>query len=178
MDGQPLGPARLGGELRAVRERLGWSLAEVANGLRIRLPYLEAIERGELAALPGPAYQAGFLRTYAQALGLDPEEILRRFRAEGMSVAPKSELSFLAPVPDRAVPTGAIVLVGVVLLLVGYGLWFRHTEHERRLVAAVAARYRRNWRRWRCRRCRRCRSRRPLRPLPKRLPPRPQRHPQ
>ena len=138
-DGQPLGPARLGAELRAVRERLGWSLAEVANGLRIRLPYLEAIERGELSALPGPAYQAGFLRTYAQALGLDPEEILRRFRAEGMSVAPKAELSFLAPVPDRAVPTGAIVLVGVVLLLVGYGLWFRHTEHERRLIAAVPA---------------------------------------
>ncbi len=138
-DSQPTGTARLGAELRAVRERLGWSLPEVADGLRIRLPYLEAIERGDLAALPGPAYQAGFLRTYAQALGLDPEEILRRFRAEGMGTAPKAELSFLAPVPDRAVPTGAIVLLGVVLLLAGYGVWFRHTEHERRLAAAIPA---------------------------------------
>ncbi len=34
-------------------------------------------------------------------------------------------------------PTGAIVLLGVVLLLIGYGLWYRHTEHERRLAAAV-----------------------------------------
>jgi cytoskeleton protein RodZ len=137
LDSQPKGAARIGGELRAVRERLGWRLADVADGLRIRLPYLEAIERGELSALPGPAYQTGFVRTYAQALGLDPEEILRRFRAEGLGVPTKAELSFLAPVPDRAVPTGAIVLLGVVLLLVGYGLWFRHTETERRLAAAV-----------------------------------------
>jgi cytoskeleton protein RodZ len=35
------------------------------------------------------------------------------------------------------VPTGAIVLVGVVLILVGYGLWYRHTEQEHRLAAAV-----------------------------------------
>jgi cytoskeleton protein RodZ len=131
------GTARIGAELRGVRERLGWRLSDVADGLRIRLPYLEAIERGELSALPGAAYQTGFVRTYAQALGLDPEEILRRFRAEGMGATVKAELSFLAPVPDRAVPTGAIVLLGVVMLLVGYGLWYHHTEKERQLAAAV-----------------------------------------
>ncbi len=137
LDSQPKGAARIGSELREVRERLGWRLSDVAEGLRIRLPYLEAIERGELSALPGAAYQTGFVRTYAQALGLDAEEILRRFRAEGLGVATKAELSFLAPVPDRAVPTGAIVLLGVVLVLTGYGLWYRHTEHERRLAEAV-----------------------------------------
>ena len=132
------GAAQVGAGLREVRERLGWKLPDVADALRIRLPYLEAIERGELAALPGSAYQTGFVRSYAQILGLDPEEILRRFRAEGgIETAAKAELSFLAPVPDRAVPTGAIVLVGVVLLLVGYGLWYRHTEHERRLAQSV-----------------------------------------
>lgn len=136
-DSPPKGTARVGAELRGVRERLGWKLSDVADGLRIRLPYLEAIERGELSALPGAAYQTGFVRSYSQALGLDPEEILRRFRAEGMGTATKAELSFLAPVPDRAVPTGAIVLLGIVILLVGYGLWYHHTERERRLAAAV-----------------------------------------
>ncbi len=131
------GAARIGSELRGVRERLGWKLSDVADGLRIRLPYLEAIERGELSALPGAAYQTGFVRTYAQALGLDPAEILRRFRAEGLGETAKAELSFLAPVPDRAVPTGAIVLLGVVLLLAGYGFWYHHTEKERQLAAAV-----------------------------------------
>ncbi len=136
-DVAPTGAARIGADLRGVRERLGWRLTDVAAGLRIRLPYLEAIERGELSALPGAAYQTGFVRIYAQALGLDPDEILRRFRAEGMGVATKAELSFLSPVPDRAVPTGAIVLLGVVVVLAGYGLWYRHTETQRRLVETV-----------------------------------------
>jgi cytoskeleton protein RodZ len=131
------GPARVGLELRQVRERLGWRLLDVSAELRIRLPYLEAIERGELSALPGAAYQTGFVRTYSQALGLDGDEILRRFRAEGTGFVPKAELSFLAPVPDRAVPTGAIVLVCVLLVLTGYGLWYRHTEDQARLAANV-----------------------------------------
>jgi len=136
-ENKPSGPARVGGELRAVRERLGWRLADVAAELRIRLPYLEAIERGELSALPGAAYQTGFVRTYSQALGLDGDEILRRFRAEGTGFVQKAELSFLAPVPDRAVPTGAIVLLGVVLVLVGYGFWYRHTEEIAKLAAEI-----------------------------------------
>ncbi|HEY1856687.1 helix-turn-helix domain-containing protein [Acidocella sp.] len=131
------GAAQVGDGLREVRERLGWKLVDVAAALRIRLPYLEAIERGDLAALPGPAYQTGFVRSYAQILGLDSEEILRRFRAEGLGRAPKAELTFLAPVPDRGVPTGAIALVGVVVVLIGYGVWYHYTAHERRLAAAV-----------------------------------------
>ncbi len=73
----PHGAALLGAGLREVRERLGWKLPDIAEELRIRLPYLEAIERGDLSALPGQAYQTGFVRSYAQILGLDPEEILR-----------------------------------------------------------------------------------------------------
>jgi len=134
----PQGSAQVGSGLREVRERLGWKLPDVAAELRIRLPYLEAIERGDLAALPGPAYQTGFVRSYAQVLGLDAEEILRRFRAEGgIGMPTKAELSFLAPVPDRAVPPGAVLLLGVVLVLAGYGLWYRHSEQERRLAQAV-----------------------------------------
>jgi cytoskeleton protein RodZ len=133
----PQGVARVGAELREVRERLGWKLTDVSASLRIRLPFLEAIERGDLAALPGTAYQTGFIRTYAQALGLDPEEILRRFRAEAVELTAKAELTFPAPVPDRAVPTGAIVLLCAVLLLVMYGLWYRHTEDQRLEAEAV-----------------------------------------
>jgi cytoskeleton protein RodZ len=135
---QPQPATQVGAGLRSVRERLGWKLPDMAEGLRIRLPYLEAIERGDLSALPGPAYQTGFIRTYAQSLGLDPEEILRRFRDAGsMGELPPAELKFLAPVPDRGVPTGAIALLGVVLLLAGYGLWYLHSEKERRMAAAV-----------------------------------------
>ncbi len=136
-DAPPSGTARIGAELRQVRERLGWPLPDLATRLRIRLPYLEAIEQGDLNALPGPAYQTGFIRSYAQTLGLDSDEILRRFRAEGSSFAAKPELSFLAPVPDRAVPSGAVILLGVILVLAGYGAWYWHTERDRKLATTV-----------------------------------------
>jgi cytoskeleton protein RodZ len=138
-DAAPVGTARIGAELRQVRERAGWALGDVAAQLRIRLPYLEAIELGDLKALPGPAYEVGFIRAYAQVLGLDGDEILRRFRAEGAGKASNPELRFLAPVPDRAVPTGAIVLLGGVILLLGYGFWFLRSEGDRRLAASIPA---------------------------------------
>ncbi|MDE2240408.1 MAG: helix-turn-helix domain-containing protein, partial [Rhodospirillales bacterium] len=129
---------RVGAGLREVRERLGWRLPDVAVGLRIRPEFLEAIEHGDLSSLPGPAYRAGFVRSYAQALGLDDEEILSRFRDAGqLGESPKSEIQFLAPVPDRGVPKGAIVFIGFLVVLAAYGLWYHHTEQARRLAQAV-----------------------------------------
>ncbi|MDE1895795.1 MAG: helix-turn-helix domain-containing protein [Rhodospirillales bacterium] len=129
---------RVGAGLREVRERLGWRLPEVAEGLRIRMEFLTAIEEGNLSSLPGPAYRAGFVRSYAQALGLDGEEILRRFREAGqLGELPKTEIQFLAPVPDRGVPKGAIVFIGFIVILAAYGLWYHHTEQARRLAQSV-----------------------------------------
>ncbi len=115
----------VGGDLRLARERLGWTLPSIAAQLRIRLPYLEAIEEGRLGDLPGNAYAVGFLRTYAGAVGLDPDEISRRFKAEAADVNRKTELSFPAPVPERGVPAGAVVLVGLVLVAGAYAGWYR-----------------------------------------------------
>jgi len=122
------GPAdapRVGADLRAARHRLGWELPEVAAGLRIRLPYLEALEDGRIADLPGNAYALGFLRTYATALGLDPYDLSRRFKAEAAAVNRKTELAFPVPVPERGVPAGAVVLLGAVLAVGAYVGWYR-----------------------------------------------------
>ena len=109
------GAPRVGADLCAARRRLGWSLEGVAAALRIRLQFLTALEEGRIADLPGNAYALGFLRTYAAALGLDPTEMTRRFRAEAAEVNRLTRLSFPAPVPSRGVPTGAVVLLGMVL---------------------------------------------------------------
>ncbi len=126
-----------GSELREARERLGWDLGEVAAALRIKLAYLQAIEDGRISALPGNAYALGFLRTYATTLGLDPDEVARRFRAEAHDVNRKTELAFPAPVPERGVPTGAMVLLGLVIAFVGYGVWYRLSDHEQTATHVV-----------------------------------------
>src|SRR6185437_10316823 len=130
------GPARVGAELRAARERLGWELPAVATWLRIRQPYLEAIEAGRVADLPAAAYALGFLRTYAAALGLDPDEQARRFKASTAAVTRKTELEFPAPVPDRGMPAGALILVAAVLAVGVYVGWYR-LSGEGRLPAEV-----------------------------------------
>jgi cytoskeleton protein RodZ len=116
---------RAGADIREARERLGWDLPAVAAHLRIRLAYLEAIEDGRIDDLPGNAYAIGFLRTYAQALGLDPDEVVRRFREEASQVNRRTELDFPAPVPERGIPAGAVVLLGVVLAVAAYGGWYK-----------------------------------------------------
>lgn len=139
-DGLNAATQSVGAGLREVRERLGWRLPDLAESLRIRPEFLEAIEAGNLQALPGPAYRSGFVRTYSRALGLDPEEILRRFRAAGeLHESTKTETRFISAVPDSGVPKGAAVAVGVLLLLAGYGLWYHYSGTQRHLAEQVPA---------------------------------------
>jgi cytoskeleton protein RodZ len=124
LEALPLAP-RAGADLRAARERLGWSLPQVAEMLRIRLQYLEALEDGNVGALPGNVYALGYVRTYAKILGLDPGEAARRFKAEAATVTGKTRLTFPVPAPERGLPAGAMVLLGVVLAIGAYVGWYR-----------------------------------------------------
>jgi cytoskeleton protein RodZ len=120
-----LGAPHAGSDLRAARERLGWALPDVAAMLRIRPSYLEALEMGRLSQLPGNVYALGFLRTYATALGLDAEEVARRFRSEAGEIPRHSELVFPTPVADRGLPAGALILLGLILVGGAYIGWYR-----------------------------------------------------
>jgi cytoskeleton protein RodZ len=126
----------VGADLRGARERLGWQLEDVAAGLRIRYAFLLAIEEGRIDVLPGNAYAVGFLRTYATSLGLDPDEMTRRFRSEARDVNRKPNLEFPAPVADRGIPAGAVVLLGVLLAIGAYVGWY-HMSGERPGTVAV-----------------------------------------
>ncbi len=110
--------------LRGAREEHGQNLHAVAQVLRIRYEYLEAIETGAFERLPGTTYAHGFLRTYADFLGLDGDEIVDRFKREMHGTESKPELVFPEPVADSRIPGGAIVLISVVLLGLVYGGWF------------------------------------------------------
>ncbi|MCB4822659.1 helix-turn-helix domain-containing protein [Roseicella aerolata] len=131
-------PTRLGAELRDARLTLGLSIEDLAQSLRIRRVYLAALEEGRVRDLPAPAYAVGFVRAYARALGLDEDEVVRRFReASGPNVARKTDLVFPEPVPDRGVPAGAVMLAGVVVALGAYIGWYQWSGSGTRTVDAV-----------------------------------------
>ena len=110
--------------LRGAREEHGQDLHAVAQVLRIRYDYLEAIETGAFERLPGTTYAHGFLRTYAEFLGLDGDEMVERFKQEMHGTERKPELAFPEPVTEGRIPGGAIILISAVLLGLVYGGWF------------------------------------------------------
>ncbi|AQU86532.1 helix-turn-helix domain-containing protein [Komagataeibacter nataicola] len=123
--------ASVGDMLRARREELGWNLPDVAAWLRIRLPYLQALEEGRPGELPGSAYAIGFLRSYANALGLEGEQLVERFKIESRGAfTRKAELSFPVPLPDRGLPTGVLLLCGLVILVGAYAGWYKLTGSQ------------------------------------------------
>lgn len=74
---------RLGDVMRGERATLGKSLLDVQRELKIRATYIAAIENADPAAFETPGFIAGYVRSYARYLGLDPEWAYRAFCAEG-----------------------------------------------------------------------------------------------
>lgn len=131
------GRTTLGPALRAAREDLGFSLDDMARDLRIRRSFLQALEEGRFKDLPGVTYATGFLRTYAEHLGLDPETAVRQFKEEASGAIPKSELYMPKPVPEGRVPGGAMLLLALVLAGGVYGGWYYLTSTGRDVVDLV-----------------------------------------
>lgn len=125
--------------VRRAREDFGQDLRSVADVLRIRPAYLEAIESGDFDSLPGTTYAIGFLRTYAEYLGLDGEDMVERFKAETQAAARRSELIFPEPVAEGRIPGGAIILVSMALLAVAYGGWFYLSQQGRTVADLIPA---------------------------------------
>lgn len=73
---------RLGDLLRGERATLGKSLLDVQRELHIRAAYIAAIENGDLTAFETPSFIAGFVRSYARYLGMDPEWVYEQFCLE------------------------------------------------------------------------------------------------
>jgi cytoskeleton protein RodZ len=129
--------ARIGDELREARLALGFSVEEMASRLRIRRVYISALEEGRIRDLPAVAYASGFIRSYAGALGLDADEMVRRFREAAGGGAPKPKLIFPEPVPERGIPAGTVVVVGAVLAIGAYVAWFNLSGGGQRTVDVV-----------------------------------------
>jgi cytoskeleton protein RodZ len=89
----------IGESLREARMRQHLDIADVEGKTKIRAKYLRALENEEFGMLPGPTFVKTFLRTYAEALGLDPQALVEEYRA---TYEPREELD-LQPLGPTAV---------------------------------------------------------------------------
>src|SRR5512135_512861 len=91
----------IGSQLRAARESQGLTLEQVFKATRIKQSFLEAIEANQFQGLPGPVQARGFVRSYANFLGLDGEHLASVLDAEK---APSSDVRPLTPPPAAQQP--------------------------------------------------------------------------
>lgn len=113
---------QLGERLRTAREMRGLSLAEAATATRILPRYIQALENGDFASLPGDVYARGFIRNYAQLLDLPAEELIFLYRQErGEPTGKITVMPAAAPPRTRSCLVPSISFFGaffVVLMLV------------------------------------------------------------
>ena len=117
----------VGQDLRAARLRRGDDLATVSGVLKIRKDHLEALEEDRLDALPGRTYAVGFVRSYADYLGLDASHCVERFKAE---IAGRSDSDHMPQVnvidedDQRRLPQGWKIIASVTVLLMIFAAYY------------------------------------------------------
>ncbi len=115
----------VGTSLRRQREIKRMSLAEVARVTRIPLTTLEAMEHDHFDDLPGEVFAKGFLRSYAQAVGLAPHDIVARYAgSRRVTTSDANVLPVASPVQAAREGRGRSfgVAIALVLLLILFTL--------------------------------------------------------
>ncbi|NKB49677.1 MAG: DUF4115 domain-containing protein [Alphaproteobacteria bacterium] len=129
----------VGAFLREARQTTGRSVAEVATSLRIRTKFVQSIEDGRYEDLPGQTYAVGFVRSYADYLGLDTEALITQFKTESRNAESHPDLAFPVPTTVGWFPTGKIVAICALLAVAVFAGWFFLQNEGAVDVAAVPA---------------------------------------
>jgi cytoskeletal protein RodZ len=117
-----------GEKLKRERELRGISLREIADGTKISVRFLQALEEDRVEALPGGLFPRAFARQYALFLGLDAERIAADFVAAHGEATP--ERKPVAPPLERrsSLPLGHIFLAVIAVVAVALTLGRRAPE--------------------------------------------------
>ncbi len=129
-------------------------VSEIEAQTKIRAKYLRALENEEWGLLPGPTFVKSFLRTYAQALGLDGKALVEEYRlhhegpSEGMLepiVAPSQRNRGRSPMPGPSrgytvavSAIGLIIVILIVLLIAGGGSGGKSTTSKKHATTSAA----------------------------------------
>jgi cytoskeleton protein RodZ len=121
---------RAGRKLAEARAQLGLSLDEVADRIRVRREFLEALEQMNVKLLPGKAYALAFLRSYARALGIDEKAIVDQFQDEAALSRDSNEKQIRSPASKPRRDRPWIWAAALVALGVGFVGWRAYDQQN------------------------------------------------
>jgi len=111
-----------GEALQEARHKSKQSLSQISSLLRIRHDYLKAIENGTPDDIPGTTYAIGFIKSYSNYLGIDPENYINSLKTKVQNPELKNSNVFPSPAPEGKIPsvmvifTTILITVGIVLI--------------------------------------------------------------
>ena len=128
----------VGAQLRQARLERGEDLNEIAQHLRIKSSYLFGIEQGDLSALPGRPYALGFLRSYADYLGFDGEDLITRIKSTVENLTDRTSLRIRMPMPENRLPKMPVVVISLAVVAGIYAGWSYLNLSSRMMIDTVA----------------------------------------
>lgn len=118
----------VGDILRDCRLAKGLSIEDVAAAIHVRAIQLRAIEDNNIEALPGMTYAVGFVRSYANFLGLNGVEIVHKFKAEHGQAPAQIPLAFPEPVMESRMPDPMMIGIGAFLAVLVMTIWILYSH--------------------------------------------------
>ena len=112
----------IGARFHETREAKGYTLEQVARDTHIAKRFIEALESEDFSVFPGEPYLLGFMRTYSNYLGLDPEETVALYHNLKLQEQPPPIDELISKGPS--VPIGRILVIASVVIAVGVGGYF------------------------------------------------------
>lgn len=110
--------------LKKAREEKGLTFAQIRETLKIHPRFLQALEESDYRVFSSPVHLKGFLKNYAEYLGLDVPSILAFWRREYDEAQARRKESFLTPLPRSLNITPGLILGGfTTLAVVGFFLY-------------------------------------------------------
>jgi len=122
-------------ELKAAREALGLSLADIFQRTRISVSNLQAMENNDFHLLPTAAYTKNFIKTYARTLGIDSEPILVKYEnylnsLKGMQKLPPEEVSGSKLLLTKLSSRRFFLGIAAVLIVISVVAWLISKQYQ------------------------------------------------
>lgn len=112
----------VGDILRRTREHYGQSVRDVELAIRVRASQIQAIESDHTEELPGRVYAIGFVRSYAEYLGLDGDKMVELFKAQQGTKPKVPDLEFPVGASESRVPPIWLIVLSVIVTLSAFVL--------------------------------------------------------
>ncbi len=120
---------KVGAMLKEMRLQKGLKIAEISKQLCIRKHYIEAIEESDYKEIPAFPYGIGFIRSYANFLGLNGENIVELYKEETQGDKSK-DIKVIEQQKEASIPEIRYLLVSVLAIAIIYAVWTFFNQKE------------------------------------------------